>query len=216
MTKLELIEKALNDHIISLDVDFVRTCRARMNNEKQLDSIIADIGSYRNSATGLMFANCDHMMQKINSWNDWRFITLTFSPGWRKWHNPIIRNATEHAANEAKTYVKRFNQDLSGEYFSRAAIKNNAARLRMIAKIGGDNIATNIHYHCLVEVPSASNTEQFDNHVAACWPHGTIDAQRYNDDLKSCCLYLIGNEKQIGKIGGEMFNVDILHTTRRC
>lgn len=215
MTKIELIEKALNDDVIKLDDAFVRACRERMQNEKQLDALQADISDYRRSSRCLKYVNCYNMMSNIGQWSNWRFVTLTFAPNWRKWHNPIVRNATEHAAKEAQLYVKRFNEELSRCYFSRAAIKNKS-RVRMVAKIGGDNIATNIHYHAIIEVPTNVSSEQFDQAVSNSWSHGKVDSRRFDNDLKSVCMYVLDNEKQLGKIGGELFNVNILHTSQHC
>jgi hypothetical protein len=212
MGKTELIERALNDDVIELDDSFVLTCRERMKNEKQHDAVLEDINSFRNSTRGIMFAQCQNMMSNISKWNNWRFITLTFRPNWRQWRNPIAKNAAENSANEARCYVMRFNEELTKTILGNKAVRKGQ-RIRQYAKPGGDADLIALHYHVIVEVPPGIDVGQFDQAVTKSWTHGTTDARRYNDDIKSVCLYLLENEKQIRhKIDAELFNADILNT----
>lgn len=215
MTKIELIEKALNDPIISLDVEFIRTCRERMQNEKQWDAILQDISVYRSSGRCKTYVQCDNMINHIRQWSDWRFITLTFEPSWRKWRTPIARNATENVANEARYYVLRWNEELTKRILGKTAVRKGQ-RVRMVAKPGGDADLINLHYHAIVEVPPTMDIAQFDHAVEKSWCHGTTDARRDDDNLEACCMYLLQNEQQLnGKIDAELFNVNILHTFKK-
>lgn len=214
-SKIEKIERALTNKILSLDDSFVTTCHQRIMNTRNLDRVLDDISHYYTSNRGIRFAECSAMLEEISSWPNWRFVTLTFRPGWCKWKNVVIGNAIEHKAREARHNVKVFQEQLSRSMFSRSSIKKKGVRVRHISKMGGDSKLINIHYHSIIELPTEICTDEFDANVSRLWVHGGTDCRRYNDNLKETCLYLLKNEAESNSIG-HPFDFSTLRTFKKA
>lgn len=175
--KREHIKNAIQRYPLNLDTGFISTIEKLIKNDTNLDGIVADIATYRNSNKVNKIYSKDFITDQVNSWGQAVFITFTFE--------------YEKSIEASNRLFHQFEQALSKAIYKNAFRRNKKRCNFFAVSEGSIETVTRQHFHSVFELPPKDSFDVFSDTVKILWRHGSVDLRLIDDNKDAVIGYLL-------------------------
>lgn len=148
------IEKSLSHKDIVQDEPFVSLMRQLALSDKNLDAVITDINTYRSSMIGIQQAHKKEVSIRVKDWDQ-----------------PIFANFTPRYELRSETLTYRFQSFINtlSKKIYKNAYKRKNRRINHSSFLEGNNIATRVHIHSVIDVPPGRDINNIKSLIRKYW-----------------------------------------------